>query len=85
MTIGFISRVNLGHTGRNVFEPPKILFWIFSILFAGAIVRVFFLLIDISSYKMWTGISLLLWILSFLIFAIVYLPILFRPGLEKKA
>jgi uncharacterized protein involved in response to NO len=84
ITIGFMSRVILGHTGRNVFEPPKILFWIFSILFAGAIVRVFFPLIDISLYQSWIGVSQLLWILSFLIFAVVYLPMLFRPSIEKK-
>jgi len=84
ITIGFMSRVILGHTGRNVFEPPKILFWIFSILFAGAIVRVFFPLIDIDSYQIWIGVSQLLWILSFLIFVVVYLPMLFRPSIEKK-
>jgi len=84
MTIGFMSRVVLGHTGRNVFEPPKILFWIFSILFAGAIIRVFFPLIDIDSYQIWIGVSQLLWILSFLIFGVVYLPMLFSPGIEKK-
>jgi len=84
MTIGFMSRVILGHTGRNVFDPPKILFWIFSILFAGAIVRVFFPLIDITRYQIWIGASQLLWILSFLIFAVVYLPMLFRPSIEKK-
>jgi uncharacterized protein involved in response to NO len=84
ITIGFMSRVILGHTGRNVFEPPKILFWIFSILFAGAIVRVLFPLIDISLYQSWIGVSQLLWILSFLIFAVVYLPMLFRPSIEKK-
>jgi len=84
ITMGFMSRVILGHTGRNVFEPPKILFWIFSILFAGAIVRVFFPLIDITRYQIWIGASQLLWILSFLIFAVVYLPMLFRPSIEKK-
>lgn len=84
MTIGFMSRVILGHTGRNVFEPPKILFWIFSILFAGAIVRVFFPLMDISRYQIWIGVSQLLWILSFLIFAVVYLPMLFRPRIEEE-
>jgi uncharacterized protein involved in response to NO len=85
MTIGFMSRVVLGHTGRNVFEPPKILFWIFSILFAGAIIRVFFPLIDIDSYQIWIGVSQLLWILSFLIFAVVYLPMLFSPRIDKEA
>ncbi|MGB2693107.1 MAG: NnrS family protein [Thermodesulfobacteriota bacterium] len=84
MTIGFMSRVILGHTGRNVFDPPKILFWIFSILFAGAIVRVFFPLIDISNYQVWIAASQLLWILSFLIFTVVYLPMLLSPRIDSK-
>ena len=85
MTIGFMSRVVLGHTGRNVFDPPKILFWIFSILFAGAIVRVFFPLIDISNYQIWIAASQFLWIVSFLIFTVVYLPMLLSPRIDDKA
>lgn len=85
MTVGFMSRVTLGHTGRNVFAPPKIVFWIFTVLLAGAIVRVFFPLIDSSSYPLWIAISQILWILSFLIFAIVFLPMLWKPSVEKRA
>ncbi|MEQ9619888.1 MAG: NnrS family protein [Deltaproteobacteria bacterium] len=85
MTIGFMARVTLGHTGRDVFDPPKIVFWIFAALLAGAIVRVFFPLIDRGHYLIWIGVSQLLWILSFLIFAIVFFPMLFTPALEKKA
>ena len=85
MTVGFMSRVILGHTGRNVFAPPKIVFWIFTVLLAGAIVRVFFPLIDNSSYMLWIAISQILWILSFLIFAIVFLPMLWKPSIEKSA
>jgi len=85
MTVGFMSRVILGHTGRNVFAPPKIVFWIFTVLLAGAIVRVFFPLIDSGSYMLWIAISQILWILSFLIFAIVFLPMLWKPSIEKSA
>ena len=85
MTIGFMSRVVLGHTGRNVFDPPKILFWIFGSLTAGAIVRVFFPIFDISQYLLWIGISQFLWIVSFLIFAVVYIPMLLRPAIETRS
>ena len=85
MTIGFMSRVALGHTGRNVFDPPKILFWIFSSLTAGAVVRVFFPIFDISHYILWIGISQFLWIASFLIFAVVYIPMLLRPAVETRS
>ncbi len=85
MTVGFMSRVTLGHTGRNVFAPPKIVFWIFTVLLAGAIVRVFLPIIDSGNYLIWTAISQILWILSFLIFAIVFLPMLWKPSIEKRA
>ncbi len=85
MTIGFMSRVILGHTGRNVFDPPNIVFWIFAILLTGAVVRVFLPLIDMSNYRVWIGASQLLWIVSFLIFAALFFPMLLRPALEKKS
>jgi uncharacterized protein involved in response to NO len=85
MTAGFMSRVTLGHTGRNVFAPPGIVFWIFTILLAGAIVRVFFPIADNGNYLLWIAVSQILWILSFLIFAAVFLPMLWRPRVETKA
>jgi uncharacterized protein involved in response to NO len=85
MTVGFMSRVTLGHTGRNVFAPPNIVFWIFIVLLAGAIVRVFLPIIDSGNYLIWIAISQILWILSFLIFAIVFLPMLWKPSVEKRA
>ncbi len=82
MTIGFMTRVTLGHTGRNVFTPPKSVFWIFTILIAGATVRVFFPLIDIGNYMLWISLSQLLWIVSFVIFAVIFLPMLFKPAIK---
>lgn len=85
MTVGFMSRVTLGHTGRNVFAPHRIVFWIFTILLAGAIVRVFFPIADSGNYLLWIAVSQILWILSFLIFAAVFLPMLWRPRVETRA
>lgn len=82
MTIGFMSRVTLGHTGRNVFAPPKFVFWIFTVLLAGAVVRVFFPIVDSGNYMLWIAVSQILWILSFLIFAVVFLPMLWKPRME---
>jgi uncharacterized protein involved in response to NO len=84
MTIGMMSRVSLGHTGRNVFEPPAILFWIFAILFVGTIVRVLVPLLDPSHYTVWIGLSQALWIVSFSLFIYLYLPILVRPRADGR-
>jgi uncharacterized protein involved in response to NO len=84
MTIGMMSRVILGHTGRNVFEPPPILFWCFALLACGAVVRVVFPLFSMDLYTYWIGISQLLWIVSFLIFLIVYTPMLIAPRVDGR-
>ncbi|HKQ33269.1 MAG TPA: NnrS family protein [Thermodesulfobacteriota bacterium] len=82
ITLGFMSRVTLGHTGRSVFTPPGAVSWIFTILLAGAIVRVFFPVFGGGHYGLWIAVSQILWILSFLIFAAVFLPMLWRPRIE---
>ncbi|MFI5323298.1 MAG: NnrS family protein [Thermodesulfobacteriota bacterium] len=85
MTVGFMSRVTLGHTGRNVFAPPKIVFWLFTVLLGGAVVRVFFPLLDVGDYGLWIAVSQILWILSFLVFAVGFLPMLWKPRVEIRA
>ncbi len=79
MTIGMMARVSLGHTGRNVLDPPARLFWMFAILFIGAIVRVLFPLLNPSHYVVWIGLSQALWIISFAMFLYVYSPMLVGP------
>ncbi|OAD22080.1 NnrS family protein [Candidatus Thiomargarita nelsonii] len=82
MTIGMMARVSLGHTGRNVFEPPGSLFWIFVLIFCGSIVRVLFPLIDISLYVYWIALSQIFWILAFGGFLYVYFPMLIYPRID---
>jgi len=84
MTIGMMSRVILGHTGRNVFEPPPILFWCFTLLVCGALVRVVFPLFNLGFYMYWIGISQLLWITAFVIFLVVYAPMLWSPRIDGR-
>jgi uncharacterized protein involved in response to NO len=74
LTLGMMSRVSLGHTGRNVFDPPPIVFWIFTPMLLGAIVRVVFPFISMELYIYWIAISQLLWMIAFIIFVVVYAP-----------
>jgi uncharacterized protein involved in response to NO len=53
LTIGMMSRVSLGHTGRSVFEPPAIIFWSFVLLSLGVIFRVVFPLFNMELYIYW--------------------------------
>jgi uncharacterized protein involved in response to NO len=79
-----MSRVSLGHTGRNVFDPPSIVFWIFLSLLLGAIVRVIFPLLSMELYVYWIAISQLLWIIAFLIFIIVYAPMFLSARVDGR-
>ena len=84
ITLGMMSRVTLGHTGRNVFEPPAILLPMFTVLFAGAVFRVVLPLFDPDRYVIWVGISQVLWIAAFGIFLAVHLPMLARPRADGQ-
>lgn len=84
ITIGMMSRVSLGHTGRNVFEPPAALFRIFALLFIGAIIRIFFPLIDPSHYTIWIGLSQAFWVISFSMFFYIYFLMLIKPRVDGR-
>ena len=83
-TYGMMSRVSLGHTGREM-KPPKFAVAGFYLLMIAAIVRVIFPLFSIANYILWIEISMLLWILAFALFAFAYTPILSRPRVDGRA
>lgn len=85
ITIGMMARVSLGHTGRNVYQPPKLIGLIFSLLALGAIARVFAPLFVPSHYLTWMGISQLLWIVAFIIFLFIYGPMLCKARIDGKS
>ena len=84
LTIGMMSRVALGHTGRSVFEPPAIVFWSFAVLLLGVIVRVVFPLFNMELYVYWVSISQVLWMVSFAIFVYVYAPMLLSERVDGR-
>ena len=84
MTIGMMSRVILGHTGRNVFEPPSILIGCFALMIGGAAFRVLFPLFAIDQYTVWIAVSQLLWIAAFLMFTFVYTPMLLKTRIDGR-
>jgi len=83
ITLGMMSRVALGHTGRDVTKPPSAVRYALLILITGAIFRVIVPLIDASHYNLWIGLSQLLWISAFIIFTITYYPILTKPRIDN--
>lgn len=78
ITVGMMARVTLGHTGRDVSSPPKLTVLIFALLLIGTVVRVALPAMLPSGYLWWVGISQLLWVLSYLLFLGIYMPMLIR-------
>jgi len=84
MTLGMVSRVSLGHTARNIMQPPSALAPIFAMLFVGVCIRVVFPLLFSGNYLLWIALSQTLWIAAFAYFVYIYAPILIRPRLDGR-
>ena len=84
ITIAMMARVTLGHTGRNIHQAPAIVTPMLASMLLAAIVRVFLPLIAPSSYTLWVSVSAILWILSFVLFASAYIPMLLKPRVDGK-
>jgi uncharacterized protein involved in response to NO len=83
-TIGMMSRVSLGHTGRSIHDPPKLIKVSFILLAIGTIVRCLLPIIFPGYYTLLIISSQVLWISAFIIFIIVYLPIWISPRVDGK-
>ena len=83
-TLGMMTRVTLAHTGRNIQEPPPVLFWMFAVLMLGALIRVLLPLADPGHYALWIGLSQALWIAAFAAFLFTCLPMLLKPRIDGQ-
>lgn len=77
-----MARISLGHTQRNVFEPPRGLIWVFIALALAAFTRVVLPLIWPQLSLTWIQLSQLGWIVGFSLLLILYWRILTRPSLK---
>ena len=84
MTLGMISRISLGHTGRNINEPPAVLKWVFLSLFIGAIVRVILPVFLPNAYLYLIGLAQLLWIFAFSLFLYRYFMMFIKARVDGQ-
>ena len=84
MTLGMMARVALGHSGRNVFDPPPVLKLVFALVLVALLARVLLPLLAQGYYLVWIGLSQWLWIAAFAVFFRVYFPILTRPRIDGQ-
>lgn len=82
VTLGMMARVSLGHTGRNVNVPPPGVGWVFGLIGAAAMVRVFGVWLIPNGYQICIVLAQLLWISGFGLFAWIYLPMWIRARLD---
>lgn len=84
MTVGMMARVALGHTGRNVFDPPPLVLAIFLLVFFAAFMRVFMTWFMPSYYEFWMLTAQFVWIAAFALFTWHYAPILLKPRVDGR-
>ena len=82
ITLSMMSRVSLGHTGRNVFSPPKALGVIFTMLVLVFVFRVIAVLFWGEYYSQFIIISQLLWIVAFTMFVFIYGKMFFQKRID---
>ena len=84
VTMAMMSRVSIGHSGRDINNPPRKISIAFLLLLSGAFFRVIVPLIDVQNYTVWIGISQILWVAAFMVFVIVFFPILTRSRIDGR-
>ena len=84
ITVGMMARVTLGHTGRNVSEPPVVVSGIFLLLLLGAVIRVLAVWLLPQFHAMWILAAQLLWIVAFALFVWKYAPMLLKARVDGR-
>lgn len=79
ITISMMSRVTLGHTGRNVHQSPPVVALLLVGMGLSVVFRVFLSLVDMTHYTLWITLSGVAWTLTFGLFVLVFAPMLVRP------
>lgn len=84
LTFGMMARVALGHTGRPI-DSSRLINGCFILLNLAAATRVFGPLLLPDKYTLWVHLSGGLWIICFVIFGLIYTPMLIKPRVDGKA
>jgi uncharacterized protein involved in response to NO len=82
MTLSMMSRVSLGHTGRDIRKPHAWLKFAFAGLITSVLFRSILPMLTSQLYKNWVYVASIFWILSFAIFVVIYTPILLKPSAD---
>jgi uncharacterized protein involved in response to NO len=84
ITMSMMARVTLGHTGRSVHQAPPVMAFLLGAMVLTTTIRIFFPLMDPGHYQLWITVSGIMWIISFSLFSIIFIPMLLRPRADTK-
>ncbi len=82
ITLSMMSRVTLGHTGRDIQSPSPLIGLAQWLVLAGALVRLLPTAFWPQHYSLWIALAQLLWIFGFTVFVWVNAPLLRRPRVD---
>lgn len=85
ITLSMMSRVALGHTGRDIRKPSLWIKVAFVCLIASVIFRVLVPMMTDQFYTVWVLVAAVFWILGFAIYVAIYMPILLKPRPDGAA
>lgn len=83
LTLGMMTRVTLGHTGRAM-QASRLTLAAFVLINVAALLRSPAALIAPEQYRDWLLASGICWILAFAVFLVVYGPMLAAPRVDGK-
>ena len=85
ISMSMMTRVTLGHTGRNVHQAPPATTILLACMVLTTAARVFFPLVDSQNYQLWITVAGTLWIASFALFLIIFIPMLSKPRVDTES
>lgn len=83
-TLAMMARVALGHTGRDIRQPPRAVAPALALLLGAVLARVVLPLLAPAHYALAVAVAQVSWIGAFALFVVAYLPILSRPRVDGR-
>jgi uncharacterized protein involved in response to NO len=83
VTLGMMARASLGHSGRDVLQPPRLLGLLFLAFATGAAIRSLLPLLFPSMHMLAVEISMAIWIFVFALFFLRFFTIWVGPSVKS--
>jgi uncharacterized protein involved in response to NO len=84
ITVSMMARVTLGHTGRDIYQQPLLMALLLASIVLTATTRVFAPLVDPVHYQQWIAVAGGMWIFSFALFSVIFIPMALTPRADQS-